>query len=212
MSETAEGKQKEEAVAAEGGNDGVKEAAAAVMRDNVFAAIARTARTEGVAALYHGLAGELLRAFLSHGTTMLAKDVVQRFALRLCLVIMAALKRRSDGRTALSEKIGGRQVTSPSPPPSPSPSPLPLPAQTKQPQQQQQVKGKSLSAQLRSHLLRGGAAAADYNSGRPPSRLLPVNERLGQGPARGTAAGHDGSGETVVLNMLSRSQRRVDNK
>jgi adenine nucleotide transporter 17 len=62
-------------------------------RDAVFATIVRIVRTEGVSALYDGIGGELLKAFFSHGTTMLSKDLVHKLLLRLYFAGLVLLQR-----------------------------------------------------------------------------------------------------------------------
>ncbi|RYP56656.1 hypothetical protein DL771_011690 [Monosporascus sp. 5C6A] len=64
----------------------------APLRGTVFSTLMRTAHAEGVAALYDGLQGELLKGFLSHGTTMLAKDAVHKLLLRLSLLVAGLLR------------------------------------------------------------------------------------------------------------------------
>ncbi|KAK7935415.1 mitochondrial carrier [Apiospora marii] len=54
-------------------------------RRSIFGTLVTIAREEGVAALYDGLPGELLKGFFSHGTTMLAKDVVHKLLFKLYL-------------------------------------------------------------------------------------------------------------------------------
>ncbi|RYP02667.1 hypothetical protein DL765_010702 [Monosporascus sp. GIB2] len=65
---------------------------AAPLRGTVFSTLLQTARAEGVGALYDGLQGELLKGFLSHGTTMLAKDAVHKLLLRLSLLVVGLLR------------------------------------------------------------------------------------------------------------------------
>ncbi|RYP78296.1 hypothetical protein DL770_006895 [Monosporascus sp. CRB-9-2] len=62
------------------------------LRGTVFSTLVQTARAEGVGALYDGLQGELLKGFLSHGTTMLAKDAVHKLLLRLSLLVAGLLR------------------------------------------------------------------------------------------------------------------------
>lgn len=70
---------------------------------SVFGTIAQIVRTEGVSALYDGIQGELLKGFFSHGTTMLAKDVVHKLLFKLYLFTAGLLeewrarKGKSDG-------------------------------------------------------------------------------------------------------------------
>ncbi|RYP43020.1 hypothetical protein DL768_010135 [Monosporascus sp. mg162] len=65
---------------------------AAPLRGTVLSTLVQTARAEGVAALYDGVQGELLKGFLSHGTTMLAKDAVHKLLLRLSLLVAGLLR------------------------------------------------------------------------------------------------------------------------
>ncbi|KAH6636271.1 mitochondrial carrier domain-containing protein [Chaetomium tenue] len=74
-------------------------------RDNIFATVLRIARAEGGKALYDGIGGELLKAFFSHGTTMLSKDVIHRFIVQLYFAILAILKRNPHFRARLSARI-----------------------------------------------------------------------------------------------------------
>lgn len=61
--------------------------------ETIFGTVARIRRDEGVGALYDGLQGELLKAFFSHGITMVSKDVVHKLLFRLYFVIVAYLNR-----------------------------------------------------------------------------------------------------------------------
>ena len=64
--------------------------------------IAQIARTEGIAALYEGLHGEVLKGFFSHGITMIIKDVVHRFVIQLYYA-MLKLTRRYPSAHELAE-------------------------------------------------------------------------------------------------------------
>ncbi|PWY76521.1 hypothetical protein BO83DRAFT_406999 [Aspergillus eucalypticola CBS 122712] len=55
--------------------------------------VAAIARTEGVAALYAGLPGEVLKGFFSHGFTMLAKDAVYSAIVKSYYLLLLALRR-----------------------------------------------------------------------------------------------------------------------
>ncbi|OIW33216.1 mitochondrial carrier [Coniochaeta ligniaria NRRL 30616] len=59
--------------------------------ETIFGTVARIRREEGVGALYDGLQGELLKAFFSHGVTMVSKDVVHKLLFRLYFAILAYL-------------------------------------------------------------------------------------------------------------------------
>ncbi|KAI2639665.1 mitochondrial carrier domain-containing protein [Hypomontagnella submonticulosa] len=81
-------------------------------RRSIFGTVTQIARTEGVGALYDGILGELLKGFLSHGTAMLAKDVVHRLLFRLYFVVagmlaeMRARKARMGQRMAKRGRVG----------------------------------------------------------------------------------------------------------
>ncbi|KAK0711454.1 mitochondrial carrier domain-containing protein [Lasiosphaeris hirsuta] len=91
------------------GKEGSSSALAAgvrgVARDTIFATVFRIAKAEGVAALYDGVGGELLKGFFSHGTTMLFKDVIHRFLVRLYFAILAALQKYPELRARVNERI-----------------------------------------------------------------------------------------------------------
>ena len=65
----------------------------AAARRTVFSIILQIARTEGVGALYEGLAGEVLKGFFSHGITMIVKDVIHKLIIQLYYAILKLLKR-----------------------------------------------------------------------------------------------------------------------
>lgn len=60
---------------------------------NVFSTILQIAKTEGLGALYEGLAGDVLKGFFSHGLTMIVKQAVHRFIIQLYYIILRLLKR-----------------------------------------------------------------------------------------------------------------------
>lgn len=60
---------------------------------NVFGLISQIARLEGVAALYQGVDGEVLKGFFSHGLTMIMKDAVHSVVIQLYYVILKLSKR-----------------------------------------------------------------------------------------------------------------------
>lgn len=62
-------------------------------RGNVFSTILHIARTEGVGALYEGLGGEVLKGFFSNGITMLVKEAVHKFIIRLYYIVLKLVKR-----------------------------------------------------------------------------------------------------------------------
>ncbi|RDH27358.1 hypothetical protein BDQ94DRAFT_163679 [Aspergillus welwitschiae] len=59
----------------------------------IVSTVVAIARTEGVAALYAGLPGEVLKGFFSHGFTMLAKDAVYSAIVKSYYLLLIALRR-----------------------------------------------------------------------------------------------------------------------
>ncbi|KAI1384708.1 mitochondrial carrier domain-containing protein [Hypoxylon trugodes] len=120
---------------------------------SVFGTIAQIARTEGIGSLYDGIQGELIKSFLGHGTTMLAKNVVHHLLFRLYFIVAGVLvelrNRKFKASTGLNKArenvkegtrgifgVGKGAVESITPlpkalpPPSSSPAPLPAPTPT----------------------------------------------------------------------------------
>jgi hypothetical protein len=64
---------------------------AVAKRSTVFSAISKIYQEDGLAALYEGLLGEILKGFFSHGTTMLVKEAVHKVIIKLYFVILKAL-------------------------------------------------------------------------------------------------------------------------
>ena len=80
--------------------DGTRVGRAAARR-TVFSTIIHIAQTEGISALYEGLSGEVMKGFFSHGITMLVKDIVHTFIVRLYFTILKLLKRSWSPRQLL---------------------------------------------------------------------------------------------------------------
>ncbi|KAI1144607.1 mitochondrial carrier domain-containing protein [Hypoxylon sp. FL0543] len=109
-------------------------------KQSIFGTVAQIARTEGVGSLFDGLPAELLKGFLSHGTTMLAKGVVHRMLFKLYFIIAGALAevraRRARAGTNINSmaerarEVMGRSALAPAPEPTPTPTPNPTPAPT----------------------------------------------------------------------------------
>lgn len=59
----------------------------------VISTIIRIAKTEGVSALYQGLGAEILKAFFSHGITMLAKERIHTMVIQLYYLVLRSLKK-----------------------------------------------------------------------------------------------------------------------
>ncbi|KAH8889316.1 mitochondrial carrier [Thozetella sp. PMI_491] len=77
-----------------------------LVKHNIFATVFRIARREGVWALFAGIGGELLKAFFSHGLTMVSKGFAHRFILQLYFTIVASLKRYHALRSQLGHTPG----------------------------------------------------------------------------------------------------------
>jgi len=69
----------------------------------------RIARAEGIRALYDGIGGELLKGFFSHGTTMVSKDIIHSFLVRLYLGLIIFLQRYPRIKTRLLERMRNAQ-------------------------------------------------------------------------------------------------------
>jgi hypothetical protein len=86
-----------------------KKAARKVRKDTIFDTVLQIAREEGVAGLYQGLSGEVLKGFFSHGFTMLVKESIHKLVIQLYYVLLKAIKRYPSpeeiGRLA-GEKVG----------------------------------------------------------------------------------------------------------
>ncbi|ELR05392.1 hypothetical protein GMDG_07375 [Pseudogymnoascus destructans 20631-21] len=59
----------------------------------VFSTVARIYRDEGLEALYVGLGGEVLKGFFSHGITMLVKEQVHGWVIKLYFALMSAYRK-----------------------------------------------------------------------------------------------------------------------
>ncbi|KAI0399592.1 mitochondrial carrier domain-containing protein [Xylaria palmicola] len=58
---------------------------------SIFGTVAHIIRTEGIGPLYDGIGAELLKGFFSHGTTMVAKDVVHKLLFKLYIFAIGAM-------------------------------------------------------------------------------------------------------------------------
>jgi len=70
-----------------------KDASKAAARSTVFATVLRIYRTEGLAALYEGILGEIFKGFFSHGITMIVKESVHKLIIQTYYLILKVLKR-----------------------------------------------------------------------------------------------------------------------
>lgn len=65
----------------------------AAVTPEILTTVSTIARTEGLAALYTGLPGEVLKGFFSHGFTMLTKDAVYSVIVKSYYLLLYALRR-----------------------------------------------------------------------------------------------------------------------
>ncbi|KAK0753207.1 mitochondrial carrier domain-containing protein [Schizothecium vesticola] len=74
-------------------------------RDSIFGTVWRIARTEGWAALYDGMSGELLKGFVGYGLSMVFKDVVHGVLVRVYVALVVFLQRYPGIRARLVKKM-----------------------------------------------------------------------------------------------------------
>ncbi|KAK5267263.1 hypothetical protein LTR99_006450 [Exophiala xenobiotica] len=75
----------------------------AAARATIFSTVRAIAQTEGLTSLYEGLHLEIVRAFFSHGLTMLVKQAIQRFLVRayyITSIIVGRYQRRTKSHGA----------------------------------------------------------------------------------------------------------------
>ncbi|KAH8595019.1 mitochondrial carrier domain-containing protein [Bisporella sp. PMI_857] len=70
-----------------------RDAKSITQRSTVFNTILEIYRSEGAAALYEGIFGEILKGFFSHGITMLIKEAIHKFIIQAYFLILKALNR-----------------------------------------------------------------------------------------------------------------------
>jgi hypothetical protein len=89
-------KVKEEVENARNKSEGVKagkDVKSVAKRSTVFNTILKIYRTEGAAALYEGVWGEILKGFFSHGITMIVKESIHKLIIQTYYVILKALNK-----------------------------------------------------------------------------------------------------------------------
>jgi hypothetical protein len=78
-----------------------RDASSAAKRSTVFSTILHIYRTEGPAALYEGVFGEILKGFFSHGITMIVKEQIHRLIIQTYyLLLRMVAKYPSPGELA----------------------------------------------------------------------------------------------------------------
>jgi hypothetical protein len=104
ISSEREADEKEKAISEDFQNKESRKAA----RATIFSTVLAIAQTEGPLALYEGLHVEVLRAFFSHGITMLVKQLIQRLLVRayylLSIVVGRYKRRRNASAKRMAEK------------------------------------------------------------------------------------------------------------
>ncbi|KAH0544873.1 hypothetical protein FGG08_000953 [Glutinoglossum americanum] len=58
----------------------------------VFGSLRKIAQTQGISALYKGVVGEVIKGFLSNGTTMMLKEIIYKFIVQLYYVMPMLLQ------------------------------------------------------------------------------------------------------------------------
>lgn len=88
------------------GGDVASEKGRKAAHATVFSTVLTVVQTEGVWALYEGLQVELVRAFFSHGMTMVVKQVIQRFLVKAYYILSILLGRykRKMGSRRMAER------------------------------------------------------------------------------------------------------------
>lgn len=66
-----------------------------IVDDSALALVVSIAREEGVAALYAGLQGEVLKSFFSHGLTMVSKGIIHKLVVRLGMFLVILMQTKS---------------------------------------------------------------------------------------------------------------------
>ncbi|KAL8721543.1 MAG: hypothetical protein Q9225_001797 [Loekoesia sp. 1 TL-2023] len=79
---------------------------------NVFSTILQIAKTEGIRALFEGLGGEVLKGFLSHGFTMIVKQIVHSIIIQVYYTTLKLLKRFPNPEAAVGEAKKRAEQTS----------------------------------------------------------------------------------------------------
>ncbi|EXJ53913.1 hypothetical protein A1O7_09249 [Cladophialophora yegresii CBS 114405] len=90
------------------GRKGTQKAA----RATIFSTVLAIAQTEGPQALYEGLHVEVLRAFFSHGITMLVKQFIQRLLVRAYYLLSIILGRYKRRRNAAAKRLSDKAKAS----------------------------------------------------------------------------------------------------
>lgn len=70
-----------------------KKSAKKIEHRTIFHSLARIARDEGLAGLYQGLGGEILKGFFSHGLTMLMKERIHIAVIQLYYIVLKLLRQ-----------------------------------------------------------------------------------------------------------------------
>lgn len=70
-----------------------KDAKKFAKRSTVFATILQIYRTEGAAALYEGVWGEIMKGFFNHGITMIVKESIHKLIIQTYYLVLKALNK-----------------------------------------------------------------------------------------------------------------------
>ncbi|KAF2431570.1 mitochondrial carrier [Tothia fuscella] len=89
--------------------DASSKSATKVRRQTVFDTVYQIAQQEGIAGLYQGLGGELLKGYFSHGMTMLIKERIHKIVIRLYYFILDLMQKYPSPEEIA--KSAGQQAT-----------------------------------------------------------------------------------------------------
>ena len=91
------------------GNETTHKAESKAARSTIFSTLLTIYQTEGPSALYEGLELEILKGFLSHGITMLVKQAIHRFVVRLYFALSIVRRKYQQKSSALNLAENARQ-------------------------------------------------------------------------------------------------------
>lgn len=81
-------------------------------RATIFSTLLTISQTEGPLALYEGLHVEVLRAFFSHGLTMVVKQMIQRMLVRAYYILSIIMGRYKRRRNASAQRLAEKAKAS----------------------------------------------------------------------------------------------------
>ena len=80
---------------------------------NLITVIEEILRLEGATALYRGVQGDVAKGFVSHGVTMLTKDLIQKNIIMLYLIVIKLLRQSKKSPASLIQRVVELSAKSP---------------------------------------------------------------------------------------------------